>query len=143
MKPGEKISPQTLHAGLIAPCGMDCGVCMCYLREKNRCSGCSAGDAGKMKSVLACRIRKCEALTASKSGFCFECDAFPCARLRRLDKRYRSKYRMSMLENLETIRESGIEAFVESERKRWVCPECGGTQCVHTDVCVYCSHAWG
>jgi len=83
-----------------------------------------------------------EALRAGKSGFCFECDTFPCARLRRLDKRYRTKYRMSMIENLEVIRDSGVESFVESERERWACPECGGMQCVHTDVCVYCDHAW-
>jgi hypothetical protein len=25
---------------LIAPCGMNCGVCMAYLREKNKCPGC-------------------------------------------------------------------------------------------------------
>ena len=142
VKPGEKISPQALHPGLIAPCGMNCGLCMGYLREKDTCAGCKAGDAGKAKSVLACTIRKCEALRASKSGFCFECDTFPCARLRRLNNRYRTKYRMSMLENLEVIRDSGVEAFVESERERWACPKCGGMQCVPTDVCVYCGYAW-
>jgi hypothetical protein len=49
---------------------------------------------------------------------------------------------MSMLENLRFVRDSGIEAFVESERDRWACPECGGMQCVHTEQCIYCGHAW-
>ena len=25
---------------LIAPCGMNCAVCLGYLREKNKCPGC-------------------------------------------------------------------------------------------------------
>ncbi|MBU2601101.1 MAG: hypothetical protein KKA32_02895 [Actinobacteria bacterium] len=43
---------------------------------------------------------------------------------------------MSMLANLELIRDSGIEAFVESERNPWACPDCGGMQCVHTGACI-------
>ena len=143
VKPGEKVFPQAIGADLIAPCGMNCGLCMCYLRNKKTCAGCRTGDEDKAKSCLACTIRKCETPRSNASGFCFECDAFPCARLRRLDIRYRTKYRMSMLENLEFIRDAGIEAFVESERIRRACPECGGIECVHTDECIYCGHQWG
>ncbi len=143
VKPGKRVSPQELHQDLIAPCGMNCGLCMCYLRDKNTCGGCRAGDEGKAKSCLACAIRNCETPRSNESGFCFECDVFPCARLKRLDVRYRTKYRMSMLENLEFIRVLGIEAFVESERDRWACPECGGVQCVHTEACIYCGQRWG
>jgi hypothetical protein len=52
------------------------------------------------------------------------------------------KYRMSMLENLQVIRDVGVEAFVALERERWTCPECGGLQCVHTSECVYCGYIW-
>ena len=51
--------------------------------------------------------------------YCFECDTFPCARLKQLDKRYRTKYEMSMIENLEYIRDHGIRKFVKHEEKRW------------------------
>jgi hypothetical protein len=44
---------------------------------------------------------------------------------------------MSMLENLQAIQNEGVDAFVASERQRWVRPECGGLQCVHTPECVY------
>ena len=44
--------------------------------------------------------------------FCGECAAFPCRRLRQLDLRYRTKYGMSMLANLEAIRTFGIRKFV-------------------------------
>ena len=143
VKPGEKVFPQALRTDLVAPCGMNCGLCMRHLRDKNTCTGCRSDDDGKAKSVLACGIRKCETLRSNMSGFCFECDAFPCERLRRLNIRYDTKYHMSMVQNLEAIRDSGIEVFVESERERWECPECGGVRCVHTDVCIYCGHRWG
>jgi hypothetical protein len=140
MKPGKRRTPEDLRSELIAPCGMNCGLCMAYLREKNTCGGCRAGDESKAKSVLGCTIRTCETVRASESGFCSECAKLPCPRLKRLDARYRQKYRMSMLENLRELRENGLQAFLESERKRWPCPECGGLQCVHTAECIYCGH---
>lgn len=142
VSPGEKRTPQVLRAELIAPCGMNCGLCMCYLRKKNTCGGCRSGDEGKARSVLACTIRKCEVVRVNESGFCSGCAKLPCPRLKRLDARYRKKYRMSMLENLRAIREHGIEPFVESERERWTCPGCGGVQCVHTAECIYCGYVW-
>ena len=142
MKPKEKLSPRALVAELIAPCGMDCGLCVGYVRDKKRCPGCRAGDEGKAKSCLACAIRNCKMLQSGESGFCVDCDRFPCPRLKRLDLRYRTKYRMSMLENLKAIRDLGVEAFLSSERERWACPGCGGLQCVHTPECIYCGHVW-
>ena len=38
-----------------------------------------------------------------------------------------------------TIREAGMAAFLECERKQWTCSACGGVICVHTGVCVGCS----
>lgn len=143
VKPGRKVTPDELHAALIAPCGLNCGLCMRFLRAKDTCQGCRLGDEGKAKSCLACAIRTCEKLQASESGLCFDCASFPCARLKRMDARYRGRYRMSVLDNLNAIRAQGIDAFVESERTRWACPECGGLQCVHTAECIYCGHPWG
>ena len=140
VKPGEKLRPEHLQSVLIARCGMNCGLCMGYLRAKKRCSGCRAGDEGQAPSVLACPIRRCEQVAAD--DFCSACAALPCPRLRRLDARYRTKYRMSMLANLQAIHATGVAAFVESERERWACPECGSVQCVHTAECIYCGHVW-
>lgn len=38
---------------------------------------------------------------------------------------------MSMLENLETIRKSGLERFMLLEKERRTCPACGVVLCVH------------
>jgi hypothetical protein len=123
---------------LIAPCGMNCGICLAYLREKNHCPGCRVESSEKAKSCQQCIIMNCD----KRSGaYCFSCDGYPCARLRQLDKRYRTKYNMSMLENLNNIKEHGIRAFVRNETARWSCSECDGVICVHRARCSSCGAA--
>lgn len=124
---------------LIAPCGINCGVCFAYLREKNKCCGCRCGDIKKPKTRVNCKIKTCEFFAKSKKKYCFECDQFPCEKLKHLDKRYRTKYFMSMVENLKMIREIGIKKFLESEEIKWKCKKCGGIVCVHTGKCISCS----
>jgi len=123
---------------LIAPCGMNCGICMAYLREKRRCPGCRGDDTNKSASCIKCIIKNCEVIKTNKSGFCFECEEYPCKRLRQLDKRYRTKYIMSMIDNLECIKGIGLIAFVDKEKERWRCSKCGGTICVHRGYCFSC-----
>jgi len=128
----------TQSATLIAPCGMNCGVCLAYLRDTRTCPGCRGDDANKPFSCVRCIIKNCETVKASQSGFCFECPKLPCKRLKDLDKRYRTKYGVSMLENLEFIREHGLSAFVAKEDERWRCRKCGGVVCVHRHFCFTC-----
>jgi len=42
---------------------------------------------------------------------------------------------MSMIENLEFIREYGMKKFLEKEGAKWKCPECGGEICCHNGLC--------
>lgn len=114
---------------LIAPCGMDCALCMGYQREKLHCPGCHGDDREKQKSCRACVIKNCTKRNQHGWQYCFECDTYPCARLKQLDKRYRTKYEMSMIENLDYIRDHGIQQFVRHEQKRWV--KNGRVYCVH------------
>jgi hypothetical protein len=93
---------------LIAPCGMNCGICYAHLREKNKCPGCRFLKSNKPVSIAKCKIRNCEIINNSKVKFCFECTDFPCKNLKYLDKRYRTKYGMSEIDNLESIRNNGI-----------------------------------
>ena len=123
----------------IAACGMNCGTCIAYLREKNKCPGCREPDPNKPKTCRQCKIKNCSTFQSGKIRFCFSCETFSCDRLKHLDKRYRTKYRMSMIENLETIKKWGIKIFVADEKSRWACSECGGTICVHKGYCLRCS----
>lgn len=70
--------------------------------------------------------------------FCFQCEKYPCKDLRALDKRYREKYHMSMMENLEEIRVEGMEAFLKNQNLKWICPNCGELRCAHNGLCLFC-----
>ena len=122
----------------IAPCGMNCSICMAYLRKVKRCPGCHGDDAGKQISCLRCRIKNCEMNDSGESTFCFHCEKYPCLRLKQLDKRYRTRYSMSMIENLENIKENGLDAFIINETLRWRCKKCGGVIDVHHGRCSAC-----
>lgn len=127
---------------LIAPCGINCGLCHAYVREKNHCPGCRGDDSLKMKSCLACKIKNCEKMTTGQYQFCYECDEFPCVRIKNLDKRYRNKYGTSVVENLNTIQKFGVNELVIIDQDRWTCPECGGRLCMHKPECLACGYLW-
>jgi len=127
-----------IDTSMIAPCGMNCALCIGYIRDRNPCAGCHGPDDTKPKHCAVCRIKNCGHLSDSGSPFCFACDIFPCARVKQLDKRYRTKYGMSMIENLRMIETGGLESFVRREEERWECPECGGLLSVHRDSCPFC-----
>jgi hypothetical protein len=128
---------------LIAPCGMNCGICSAYLA----CSENIPQRRGKITHCTGCRIRQkkcvyikshCPRLREGSVQFCFECEDFPCTRLETLDKRYRTRYGMSMIENLHELKEVGIDAFLASQREKYRCPRCGGMICIHNGKCYRC-----
>jgi len=129
----------TFDRSMIAPCGMNCGTCSGYLREKNRCCGCWPDSGSKPAYCTTCRIKNCELLKKTDSKFCYECEKFPCQRLKQLDKRYRTRYRVSFLENLRSIKEIGISDYLLNEAQRWTCPGCGSVVSVHKDYCLKCN----
>jgi hypothetical protein len=59
-----------------------------------------------------------------------------------LDERYRTKYGMSMIDNLVHIKKFGIRHFMRNEKERWACPECSQLLCVHKPQCLICGHKW-
>ena len=132
-----------MNETLIAPCGMNCGVCSGYLALKNDlkskgismpyCAGCRQRD-----KKCAFLKKRCELLLNGKVSYCFECDDFPCQGLTHIDKRYRTYYKMSMIENLEYIKDKGIRQFLIKEEEKWNCPECGAVICCHNGICFSC-----
>ena len=114
-----------MKKNLIACCGMNCGLCLMYLREMNKCPGCFSGRKVNQRCIK-CGIKLCQ---DRQGEYCFDCQKFPCERLKRLDKRYRERYGMSEIDNLKMIKEKGINFFLAQEEKRWVNSK--GTYCVH------------
>lgn len=62
--------------------------------------------------------------------------SYPCKMLKGLDRRYRTKYHMSMIDNLNFIKEKGIELFLEKEKEKWECKTCGDVICCHNGLCL-------
>jgi hypothetical protein len=127
----------TFDKSLIAPCGMNCGTCIAFLRDRNKCPGCRI-ESEKPVTCIRCIVKSCESLKKTESGFCYDCTEFPCKRIIQLDKRYRTKYRTSFIENLNMIKVEGIGKFLIFEAERRRCPACGSVVSVHKDYCLNC-----
>ncbi len=137
------ITPKAKPANisLIAPCGINCRLCRAYGRERNPCAGCRAGRNFTSTSAFHCSVH-CEKLAAGEFHYCFECDEFRCKRLAHLDKRYRTRYAASPIDNLNHIQAGGIRQFIRSENEKWTCASCGALLCMHDPQCPSCGHRW-
>jgi hypothetical protein len=131
------------ETSLIAPCGMNCSLCVAYQAEKydintqgfrrKYCPGCLPRGKNCLHMGDQCAL-----LRDGRVRFCFECASFPCKRLKVLDKRYRIKYHMSMIENLSYIQENGMDAFLRQQAERWKCAKCDEKICCHNGLCLNC-----
>ena len=115
----------------IASCGINCMICLGYLRTKNTCPGCK-------KISSKCVIQNCKELNDNSLTYCYECNKFPCQRLKQLDNRYKTQYKYSVIDSLLKIKKDGIGGFINNERKKWICHECGGVICIHRGYCTEC-----
>ena len=130
---------------LIAPCGMNCGICKRYLAysrgvpvERGKvihCQGCRPSNKN-------CYVKRgCKKLAKKEITFCFECDNLPCENfINRLERRYRKRYNMSMVENLQELKEKGMETFLKNQERRYRCPKCGDVISVHDRKCYACGY---
>ena len=120
----------------LAPCGVNCFACYVHLKNRKACNGCLGSDINKPERCKKCEIKGC----ATEKGFlrCFDCGAFPCIRIKRLDKTYREKYRVGLIENALKARDNGITSFQETEKIRWTCKACGGIISQHDSQCSEC-----
>lgn len=133
-----KFSPE-----LVAPCGMNCAICRGYIayimgyRVKVKVSYCT----GCVPRAKNCYIkRSCKKLSKHEIQSCSECNTMPCEKLEHLDKRYRERYGMSMVENLKLLKEKGMNEFLQSQAQKYTCPNCGDVICVHDAKCFSCGY---
>jgi hypothetical protein len=122
----------------ISPCGGNCMICFSFLRMKDRCPGCRIDGPGKPVQCIRCSIKNCTRLKDGSLDFCYECEKFPCLRMKRLDERYRKNFRYSMINNLEEIRKDGMDRHIRNENERWSCKKCSGTICLQRGYCTVC-----
>lgn len=122
---------------------MNCNVCAGYLAFTHDVK--SKGI--RMMYCIGCRPRNkpcaflkksCGRLRKNEVKYCYECPTFPCDHLSAIDKRYRTQFRMSEIDNLHRIRDEGIESFLRKEEAEWRCPKCGGVISCHNGLCFEC-----
>jgi hypothetical protein len=106
----------------IGVCGLDCGLCpRYYTAGPSRCPGCGGPDFYNKHpscSFITCCVKK------KNLEVCAECQEFPCSKIKSDDDSRQIKESSSypsyrkILPNLNFIRESGIEKFIEQQHKR-------------------------
>ena len=127
--------PEAIGSQLFAPCGMNCMVCFAHCSTKKACGGC-LGTESKPGHCRTCLRKNCAA--ERELSYCYECSDFPCRRIRDLDRSYRKRYGVSLIEQSLFVKENGIELFLENERKRYTCAACGGVISLHDHRCSEC-----
>ena len=131
-----------MNREMIAPCGMNCSICIGFFgytmagaKRKKQCIGC------KPSNKSCDHIKKyCEKLRKKEIDYCYESVDFPCKYIQRLDTKYRERFRMSMIANLEYIRDRGMQEFLKGQQERHKCQNCGGVICVHNGICYLCDN---
>lgn len=131
-------------AELIAPCGMNCGVCDKYLayshqipRKRGRicyCSGCRPNN--KMCSFIK---KRCPTGNIHRVKYCYECNAFPCELLTGASSKYRERYGYDFVDALRQIQAKGVDWFVREQDRIHRCPACGDAVCIHNKKCYTCN----
>ena len=121
---------------MLAPCGMTCAVCYVHLKEKKPCLGCRGQDTSKPEHCRKCKIKDCA--SSQRIDFCFDCPSFPCVTIKRLDKSYRQRYQVSLIDNGIRIKTVGAEGHLLEEKEKWTCAQCGGVISLHDHACSEC-----
>ena len=121
---------------MLAPCGMNCAVCYAHLRKKKTCLGCRGQEESQPQYCRRCKIRECA--ISRGIDFCSECLSFPCPPVRQMDKRYRLRYRVHLIENGIRIKTISARRFLLEEKQKWTCLHCGGVISLHDRVCSEC-----
>ncbi len=101
------IKKNSNYDGKPPPCGIYCGTCPNFTREKNRCEG----------AEIHCKIRRCKGIyvcCVEKKGldFCYQCSSYPCSRFRKFSETW-LKYGQDLLHNQEMIKNSGSKEFIK------------------------------
>jgi len=126
-----------------APCGVFCGACPSY--EKS-CLGCGSSErTQRRKSKWQCKIRKC-CFEDKNLNFCIDCHEFPCNLIEKLKNSHpcdvRFKYRHEIYDNIERIKEIGVENWVKKQKNRFKCPKCNGRVLWYKYKCNECGYEY-
>lgn len=124
---------------MLAPCGMNCYVCYMHLKKNKPCLGCHGRDDSKPNHCRECKIKDCA--VSHGVDFCFDCPSFPCVIIKRLDRSYRQRYQVSLIDGAVLLKSIGAKQYLLNEKAKWSCADCGGVVSLHDRVCSECGKA--
>ena len=127
-------------------CGLYCGTCPSYLAQQKNdiarlaeqsrlkgipveeviCNGCHSDRVAPRCVNCAAGFRQCA--TEKNVMWCFQCDEFPCQRLRDFRDVHvvnGISHHEHVIEDLQYMKEHGVEQWVEEQEKAGRCPQCG------------------
>lgn len=131
-----KMPMEPIDTMLFAPCGMNCKVCYKHCYHKTPCDGCLKSDLGKPGHCRKCAIKDC--VREKGVAFCFECAEYPCKQIKNLEKSYTTRYNASLMENNRYVKENGLTSFMEWQKEKYTCRQCGGVISIHDSSCSEC-----
>lgn len=81
-------------------------ICSHYAKK---CHGCHFDDETLPNHCRNCKIKGC----ARNRGlcYCFQCEKYPCILIKNMDRSYRKRYHVSLIEQGEFLKQHGIAAF--------------------------------
>jgi len=107
---------------IVVPCGMNCTICRAFIASTHgipRVRGKITCCEGCVPRAKNCYIKRgCKKLFKHEIQSCSECDTMPCEKLAHIDKRYRERYGMSMVENLKLLKTKGMDDFLKSQAEK-------------------------
>ena len=134
-----KMPKDNIDTVMFAPCGLNGLVCYKHCRHKNSCAGCFNSDVGKPEHCRKCSIKDC--IMGKGLRYCFECPDYPCKLIKNLEKSYNKRYQASLMENSGFVCQHGLEKFMEQQKRKYTCPQCGGIVSIHDRVCSECQES--
>jgi len=131
-------------------CGLYCGACVSiFLQEKAEgnaslekfsweyeeelCPGCAAGENNHCE-ITACCIEH-------NVQICAFCPEFPCSVIRDFS-RDEWPHHKEVLENLQRIKEVGIDQWLSEQKDKWSCPACQARNHWYQNKCYNCGAEW-
>ena len=117
-------------------CGLFCGTCPAY---PETCEGCMSDKLAEHCAVCVPGFRAC----AREHNVirCHECGEFPCSRLEQFSHEHIVNgicHHTHIIDNLQYMKDYGIDAFLDAQVHKTACPECGEFNIWYETECRRC-----
>ncbi len=131
-------------------CGLYCGACSILIanesgmleekaaewemtKEDASCFGCRSDHNAVFCS--GCVIKNCA--KEKEVDYCFNCDEYPCEAVEDFQKDSAPHHSVITV-NSESMKKTGIEQWLETQKKRWSCSKCGTRFSWYDEECGKC-----